>query len=132
MLLLARTHALRSASTTASRIALPSSSVVAVRTLYKKPVLPPAHYTKPEIDEKVLEMLFDYTSVPHQKVTLEANITRDLAVGRLDRFGLFWELQTEFELNFPPTRNQTRDLASGREAADWIAANLEEAHRLKF
>lgn len=36
-----------------------------------------------------------------------------------------------FELLIPSYRNQVRDWKSGKEAADWIAANLEEAGRLE-
>ncbi|KAJ3005503.1 hypothetical protein HKX48_000644 [Thoreauomyces humboldtii] len=144
---LLRTSLLRTASSAATSITTttlsPSLSLAAARTsslllnshaqtrtLYKKAVAPPKHYTKLQIDEKVLEMLFDYTKVSHDKVSLEANIVNDLTIGRLDRFGLYWDLQTEFEFFFLPARSRTRELASGREAADWVASILEEEERL--
>ncbi|KAI8817572.1 uncharacterized protein EV422DRAFT_541212 [Fimicolochytrium jonesii] len=106
--------------------------ITGVRTFYKKASLPPKHWTKPEVEAKVLDILFDYTNVSPEQVSLEANMVKDLSVGRLDRFGFFWDLQTEFEFFHLPIRTRTRDLASGREAADWVAAILEQGNRLKF
>ncbi|TPX67951.1 hypothetical protein SpCBS45565_g03505 [Spizellomyces sp. 'palustris'] len=101
------------------------------RTLYQKTVAPPKHYTKAEVDEKVLDMLFDYAKVAQEKVNLEANLVRDLSIDRLDRFGLYWDLQTEFDFFQLPARTRTRDLQSGREAADLVASILEEEQRLR-
>ncbi|TPX54821.1 hypothetical protein PhCBS80983_g05723 [Powellomyces hirtus] len=126
-----RSSTLRTASTVQRCAILPAVVTPPVRSLYKKAVQPPKHFTKAEIDEKVLELLFDYTKVAQDKVNLESNIIKDLSIGRLDRFGLYWDLQTEFEFMFLPARSRTRELASGREAADWVASILEEEQRLK-
>ncbi|KAJ3045536.1 hypothetical protein HDV00_009193 [Rhizophlyctis rosea] len=85
-------------------------------------------------------MLFEYANVDDKKVGylgslvfLESNWGSDLLIDDLDRFGLFWDVITEFELEKPISpvcRRFTRQLQSGREAADWAAAHLEEEGRL--
>lgn len=43
---------------------------------------------------------------------------------------MFMDLVKEFQLSIPGYRSHTRDWKSGKEAADWIAFNLEEQGRL--
>ena len=47
-----------------------------------------------------------------------------------NRFGLYLDVLEEFQLMIPAYRNSARDWQSGKEAADWIAYNLEEQGRL--
>ncbi|KAJ1564896.1 hypothetical protein HK405_013683 [Cladochytrium tenue] len=63
--------------------------------------------------QTVLNLVFDYAHVPHEKVSLDANLQDQLLIGRLDR-------------------RFCRDLASAREAADWISSRLEEVGRLQY
>ncbi|KAJ3276775.1 hypothetical protein HDV01_002829 [Terramyces sp. JEL0728] len=100
------------------------------RSLYKKPNLTPLFWTKENIDTQVYQVLFDYANVSESKVTLYANLTSDLLVDDREKFGFYLDLLETFELLIPSNRNQVRDWKSGKEAADWIAANLEEAGRL--
>ncbi|KAJ3262301.1 hypothetical protein HK103_002715 [Boothiomyces macroporosus] len=65
------------------------------------------------------------------RVSLYANLTSDLLIDDREKFGLYLDMLETFELLIPSYRNQVRDWKSGKEAADWIAANLEEAGRLE-
>ncbi|KAJ3315970.1 hypothetical protein HDV04_000178 [Boothiomyces sp. JEL0838] len=101
------------------------------RSLYKKPNLTPLFWTRENIDTQVYQVLFDYANVPESKVSLYANLTSDLLIDDREKFGLYLDMLETFELLIPSYRNQVRDWKSGKEAADWIAANLEEAGRLE-
>ncbi|TPX36265.1 hypothetical protein SmJEL517_g01660 [Synchytrium microbalum] len=89
-------------------------------------------WSKVEVEEKVLDMLLDAAKVDEDKITLEANLSYDLLMDDRERFGLYWDLQEEFQFNIAPLRRFSRDLASGREAADWVASYLEQHQRLRF
>ncbi|KAI9098153.1 hypothetical protein DFS34DRAFT_619795 [Phlyctochytrium arcticum] len=106
------------------------SVAVPSRTLYRKASPPSLPYTKKAIDRKVLDLLLDYVKTNPEKTSMEANLVTGLGISKLDRFAFYWDLQTEFQFLIPATRHDVRDLQSGREAADWVAAILEQQERL--
>jgi hypothetical protein len=61
---------------------------------------------------------------------LYSNLSSELLIGERERVGLFFDLLEKFSINIPSHRNDVRDLKSGKEYADWIAAYLEENGRL--
>ncbi|TPX45540.1 hypothetical protein SeMB42_g03964 [Synchytrium endobioticum] len=99
--------------------------------MWEKPARPLKKWSKNDVEEKVLDMLLDAAKVNDDVVTLEANLVYDLLMDDRERFGLYWDLQEEFQFNIPPLRRFARDLASGREAVDWVASYLEQQERLK-
>ncbi|KAJ3411300.1 hypothetical protein HDV05_002404 [Chytridiales sp. JEL 0842] len=96
-------------------------SLQSIRSVYNtKGIRTPKVWTRVAIQERILEMLFEYAQVPEQKISLDANLANALLIDSLDRF--------EFEI--PSTRRFQRDLASGREASDFVASILEQCNRL--
>ncbi|KAI8854204.1 hypothetical protein BC829DRAFT_380602 [Chytridium lagenaria] len=89
-------------------------------------------YKKTGIEIQIIDMLYDYANVPQNKISLDANLENSLLLDRLDRYGFQWDLQEIFEFQLGYTRDFARDLQSGREAADWVAAKLEELNRLEI
>ncbi|KAI9017218.1 hypothetical protein BC832DRAFT_527088 [Gaertneriomyces semiglobifer] len=109
-----------------------ATTTVPSRSLYKKAQPPRLNYTRKEVDEKVLDMLYDYAKINSEKVTLESNLIKDLKLDRLARFGLSWDLITVFDFPHVPPKNDSKNFQSGREAADYVASVLEESKRLVF
>ncbi|KAJ3066667.1 pre-mRNA processing RNA-helicase [Podochytrium sp. JEL0797] len=94
---------------------------------------PIKNWAVPNVQQTVLQLLFDYAApgVAASKIELDAAIEDLLLVDRQDRFGLQWELCEIFQIYIDTARRHNRDFASGREAAEWIAAVLEEQGRLE-
>ncbi|KAI9360379.1 hypothetical protein DFJ73DRAFT_77551 [Zopfochytrium polystomum] len=103
-----------------------------VRHFQRKKRPPPKVWTRPLLMQKVLDLLFDYARVPEDKVNLDANLANVLLIDRLERYGLFLDALDVFEVDTEMERRFTRDLASGRELADWISSLLEESGRLNY
>ncbi|KAI8806449.1 hypothetical protein BJ742DRAFT_774197 [Cladochytrium replicatum] len=88
-------------------------------------------WSKLEIEEKVLDIVKDHVQIPHQKVTLGANMIYDLLLEDQQRFGVQWDIEDEFDCLLPVERRHSRDFQSPREAADWVTAVMEETGRLR-
>ncbi|KAI8902644.1 hypothetical protein BC833DRAFT_561512 [Globomyces pollinis-pini] len=101
-----------------------------IRTIFKRSAPPPKLWKKEQVDKKVYQVLFTYSNIEEDKVSLYSSIEKDLLVDERQRYGLYLDLLNEFELSIAPYRSLVRDWQSGKEAADWIAANLEEKQRL--
>lgn len=56
------------------------------RSLYKKPIAAPGKWTKSQIDAKVFEVLYDYSKVPDEKVTLYSSLSKDLLADSDDKY----------------------------------------------
>ncbi|KAJ3077703.1 hypothetical protein HDU99_001021 [Rhizoclosmatium hyalinum] len=101
------------------------------RTLLRRTSDPIKDWAVPNVQQTVLQLLFEYAEgVAEDKITLDASIQNTLLVDRQDRFGLQWELCEIFQIYIDTARLHNRDFASGREAAEWISAVLEEQGRL--
>lgn len=117
---------------------LKSLKFAPVRTMYLKRKPVPLVWKKPAIEEHVLDMLFDYCPSHEQdvhsltQVALVASMKNTLLIDSLDRFGFYMDLLEHFDIVMPIQRSLTRDFASGREAADWVATQLEQEGRLWF
>ncbi|KAJ3093184.1 hypothetical protein HK102_003592 [Quaeritorhiza haematococci] len=122
----------RTLTANAARGAGATALVAAQRTIYIKKAPPPNKWTKIGVDEAVLDLLFDHANVAPEQITLEKNLIHELLLSRQERFGFQWDLQEKFQFQLPPSRRHTRDLQSGREAADWVASILEENNRLLY
>ncbi|KAI8926905.1 hypothetical protein BC831DRAFT_454296 [Entophlyctis helioformis] len=118
---------------TLTRTQLPVlAAATARRTLYlPAPVVLP-RLTKFQVDEQVLTLLHDYANVDESQVKLHSNLVLGLLVDSLDRYGLYVDLVEKFMLIVDDERRFTRDFKSGREAADWVAALMEEDGRLVY
>ncbi|KAJ3281512.1 hypothetical protein HK104_011417 [Borealophlyctis nickersoniae] len=116
----------------APRLLAPAATQV--RTFYKFRDIAPKQWTKTAIDETVYDYLLTYANIPRNEVVLESNIERDLKVSDRMRVGLFMDILTEFEMEDIYTRmhRPRREPISGREMADWVAAQLEERDRFIY
>ncbi|KAJ3012636.1 UNVERIFIED_CONTAM: hypothetical protein HDU68_001095 [Siphonaria sp. JEL0065] len=116
-----------------SLFAKPVSLAVPSRGLLRRTSDPIKNWSVPNIQQTVLQLLFEYSQgAASSKVNLDSSIQNVLLVDRQDRFGLQWELCEIFQIYIDTARVHNRDFASGREAAEWIAAVLEEQGRLEF
>ncbi|KAJ3008364.1 UNVERIFIED_CONTAM: hypothetical protein HDU68_003140 [Siphonaria sp. JEL0065] len=139
-----------------SLFAKPVSLAVPSRGLLRRTSDPIKNWSVPNVQQTVLQLLFEYSQgVAPSKVNLDSSIQNVLLVDRQDRFGLQWELCEIFQIYIDTARYtlcmydmnnhfgfkelevkwtvvHNRDFASGREAAEWIAAVLEEQDRLEF
>ncbi|KAI8831926.1 hypothetical protein BJ741DRAFT_615712 [Chytriomyces cf. hyalinus JEL632] len=101
------------------------------RTMLRKISDPIQDWTVPSVQQTVQQLLFEYAEgAPLERVVLDASLENTLFIDKHDRFGFFWELCEIFQVDIDPSRLYNRDLASGREMSDWIAAYLEESGRL--
>ncbi|KAJ3104095.1 hypothetical protein HDU97_009544 [Phlyctochytrium planicorne] len=110
---------------------LPSVSVVPQRFIQIGGP-PRKNWTRSAIELQIVDMLFDYSNIPAEKVTLEANLEKTLLLDRYDRFGFQYDLEDIFDFQLSSSKHFTRDLQSGREAVDWVSSRLEEQNRLEF
>ncbi|KAI8915774.1 hypothetical protein EDD86DRAFT_186011 [Gorgonomyces haynaldii] len=98
--------------------------------MYVKKQHIPASWTKRAVDEQVLDMLYDLAPQVEEKVALTANISWDLLVDPRQKYGFFMDILEQFEIELDAEEGAARDFASGKEAADWVASQLEETNRL--
>ncbi|KAJ3218812.1 hypothetical protein HDU67_004060 [Dinochytrium kinnereticum] len=121
----------RPSSVRAARaVLMPAVATVQQRNVSQRKAPPPKRWTKTAIEIQIIDMLYDYANVPSSKITLDSNLENGLLLDRLERYGFQWDLQETFDFQLGYTRDMSRDLQSGREASDWVAAKLEEMNRL--
>ncbi|EGF76600.1 hypothetical protein BATDEDRAFT_92603 [Batrachochytrium dendrobatidis JAM81] len=106
-------------------------TLTCTRSFINFPKKIPLVLTKRDVDIQVLELLHNYAN-DSDKVTMNANMIKDLLMDRYDRFGFYTDLIEKFDIDINPSRRFSRDLASAREASDWAASFLEQDGRLIF
>jgi acyl carrier protein len=101
-----------------------------IRTVYKKPKAKPTFWTRKDVDSQVYQVLYEYANVPDEQVSLTSNFVSDLLNDSTDKYAMYLDALELFQLRIPALNNDSRSFESGRELADWIAAQLEQQKRL--
>ncbi|KAJ3394477.1 NADH dehydrogenase 1, alpha/beta subcomplex subunit 1 ndufab1/ACP, partial [Lobulomyces angularis] len=63
----------------------------------------PAPLEKPEIEERVMQLLMDFDKVSRDKLTLDSHFIKDLNLDSLDQVEITLALEDEFNIELPDT-----------------------------